>query len=73
MIVGRLSEIVLLKIMAGVSWWPSGWGAGVVTAVAWGTAVAPVQFLTQDLLHPTGRVKRKKKKEREREKISGRL
>ena len=40
----------------------AGWGSSVATAVALVTAVAQVRFLAQELVHATGKAKKKKKK-----------
>lgn len=49
----------------GVSWWPSCWGSGGVTAVAWVIALVWFQFLAQELMDATwGRPEKKKEEEK---------
>ena len=47
----------MLLLILGVSWWPSSLGSGIVTAVAWVTAMVQVPSLAQELLHATGMAK----------------
>ena len=45
-------------MIIGVPWWHSDQGFGVVTAVAWDTAVVRVQFLARELPHAVGAAKK---------------
>ena len=49
----------MLLLILGVSWWPSSLGSGIVTAVAWVTAMVQVPSLAQELLHATGMAQKK--------------
>ena len=50
--------------MQGFSGGSVGWGSGIVTSVAWVTAMAPVWSLAQELLPAVGAAKKKKKKKK---------
>ena len=50
-------RLLLKETAAGVPWWHSDLGAGIVTSVDWATAVAQVQCLAQELPHAAGLAK----------------
>ena len=57
-------DIYAIKYKEGVPRWPSSWGLGGVTAVAWVAAVAEVRSLVWQLSHAMGTAKRKKERKR---------